>query len=183
MSWQRKARRNPAASGIVAELRAGRPDPLAQLVERVILGEGRIEIGLCGPALAGRLGVEAGALDPALLAIPAPFELRRRGVEAKIVAGAAAPQSDPHLRQVLLAAHRWLTELKAGRSIAEIAGAAAHSENYIRARLPLALLSPRLQAAILDGSIGPGQTVESLLRADLPMDWTAQEKRLGLPSN
>ena len=99
------------------------------------------------------------------------------------MAGTAAPQADPHLRQVLLAAHRWLKALKAGRSIAEIARAAAHSENYIRARLPLALLSPRLQAAILDGSIGPGQTVESRLRADLPMDWTAQEQRLGYPFN
>lgn len=172
-----------AAVGILEDLRAGLTEPLAQLVDRVILGEGRIEIRLSASALAGRLGVGPAALDPALLTITAPFALRRRGVEAKIVAGTAAPQADPHLRQVLLAAHRWLKALKAGRSIAEIARDAAHSENYIRARLPLALLSPRLQAAILDGSIGPGQTVESLLRADLPTDWTAQEQRLGYPSN
>lgn len=168
-----------AAGLLVQELRCG-PSALAALIAGVILRPDRIEISLDASFLAARLNAPPDGLDSEVLSFSAPFTILRRGVEARIVAGSLLATSDPNLRKVLVAAHRWLAALKAGQSLTAIAKTTGHSESYIRTRLPLALLSPRLQAALFDGTIGPDVTVEALVRADLPMDWAAHETRLGL---
>jgi hypothetical protein len=87
---------------------------------------------------------------------------------------------DPALQQALARAHAWLSDLKAGRSLAEIARAGNHSESYVRTRLPLALLSPRIQQAILQGTQPAHLSVDAILRMDLPTAWQDQEQRVGL---
>jgi site-specific DNA recombinase len=167
---------------ILAELRDVEASTLASLIHSVRIGRDRVAIRLDRTTLATRLTLPPEALDEALLAFEAPFSLRRRGIEAKIIAGSLATAADPNLHRTLLNAHCSLGALKTNRSIADIARERGHSESYIRTRLPLALLSPRIQAAILNGSIGPTVTVDPVVRADLPSNWTEQELRLGMPS-
>ena len=170
-----------AVDPVIADLRDREAPTLAALIDTVRVGRDHVAIQLDRTALATRLTLPPDALDDALLAFEAPFSLRRRGIEAKIIAGSLATTADPNLHKTLLNAHRWLSALKSNRSITEIAGESGHSESYIRTRLALALLSPRIQAAILNGSIGPAIMVDSVVHADLPSDWAKQEQRLGLP--
>jgi site-specific DNA recombinase len=66
--------------------------------------------------------------------------------------------------------------LRAGTSLTEIARETGRSETYIRTRIPLAFLAPKLQAAILDGRQPVHLSVTQLIRDDIPMGWNDQAK-------
>ncbi len=67
------------------------------------------------------LGLAADQLNPDLTNITASFNFRRRSVEIKVIAGDLASQSDPYLRSMLIRAHGWVRDLKAGVQLMEIA--------------------------------------------------------------
>ena len=64
-------------------------------------------------------------------------------------------------------------------SFAEIAEREAQGERHIRLLAPLAFLSPRIIAAIVDGTAPADLTVTGLAKA-LPYSWAEQEERVGL---
>jgi hypothetical protein len=72
-----------------------------------------------------------------------------------------------------------LTAPRQGVSLTEIARREGHSESYIRTRAPLAFLSPKIQAAILEGTQPAELSLERLVRAGIPFDWTEQEAKFG----
>ncbi|MET4808191.1 hypothetical protein, partial [Limibacillus sp. MBR-115] len=146
--------------------------------------EGQLETGLITidlevKQLAEALGLEASLLAPALSQVTATFEIRRRGVEARIIVGKTHPAADPALLRGLAKGHRWAAALKAGASLCEIARQERVTEAYIRPRIRLAFLSPRIQSAILEGRQPVDLTLERLVRLRLPLAWTAQERLLG----
>jgi len=163
---------------------AGEPgDPPASVLRAVLqegrIGDGTIQLTLDRAALAAALDVPPAALASPLLTFAMPFSLRRRGVELKLVAGTPAPMPDATMIATLARAHRWAKDLREGRSMVDIAAREGVSEGYLRTRTPLALLSPRVQAAILDGTQPPQLTLEQMVRKPLPLDWSEQERRLG----
>jgi site-specific DNA recombinase len=95
------------------------------------------------------------------------------------------PAMKPESRDALLAAiakaRGWVEGIRLGRfaSFAEIAKREAVGERHIRLLAPLAFLSPRIIAAIVDGSAPADLTVTGLAKA-LPYSWTEQERRIGL---
>jgi site-specific DNA recombinase len=95
------------------------------------------------------------------------------------------PAMKPESRNALLAAiakARGRVEgIRLGRfaSFAEIAEREAICERHIRLLAPLAFLSPRIIAAIADGTAPADLTVTGLAKA-LPYSWTEQERRIGL---
>ena len=128
-------------------------------------------------ALARLLGLAAEDIDPVLLDLEAPLTCRRRGVEMKIVAGKRQPMPDPILVRALRNAHRWAAMLKSGSAINTIAEREGLSKSYVARIIPLATLSPRIQEAIVAGAQPLELTLETLVRARLPLDWVSQEKR------
>ena len=64
-------------------------------------------------------------------------------------------------------------------SFAEIAEHEAQGERHIRLLAPVALLSPRIIAAIVDCTALADLTVTDLANA-LPYSWAQQERRIGL---
>lgn len=152
------------------------PSLFAPLIEAVGLGKGHIRIRLHADATARTLGVASDALSPDLLTVNRPFALRRRGVETRIVAGEIEPQPDPVLVRTLAEARAWARSLRAGTTLAEIAASTGRSEPYIRTRIPLAFLAPRLQAAVLDGRHPADLSVARLLRDGIPMGWDDQAR-------
>jgi hypothetical protein len=92
----------------------------------------------------------------------------------------------PATRDALLAAiakaRSWINELVEGRvtSFEQIAERAGKVERHVRFLAPLGFVSPRVIAAIADGSAPADLTVTALAKA-LPYSWTEQEGRLGLP--
>jgi hypothetical protein len=89
------------------------------------------------------------------------------------------PAIKPESRDALLAAiakaRRWIEDIRLGRfaSFAEIAEREGLGERHIRLLAPLAFLSPRLIAAIADGTAPADLTVTGLAKA-LPYSWAEQ---------
>ena len=90
-------------------------------------------------------------------------------------------------RDALLAAvakaRRWIEDMRLGRiaSFAEIAERESLGERRIRLLAPLAFLSPRVIAAIIDGTAPVDLTVTGLAQG-LPDSWAEQERSIGLAS-
>ena len=78
-------------------------------------------------------------------------------------------------------ARGWIDDIGLGRvgSFAEIAEREVQGERHIRLLAPLAFLSPRIIAAIVDGTAPADLTVTGLAKA-LPYSWIEQEQRVGL---
>lgn len=102
------------------------------------------------------------------------FQLRRRGVETRIVSGTPEPSPDPVLQQNLARAHRWAKALRCGQSLTSIAKTEGCSESSLRSRLTLAFLAPTIQRAILDGALGQEWSTDRILKEDLPAEWSKQ---------
>ena len=89
----------------------------------------------------------------------------------------------PSRRETLLTAigkaQQWVDDLAQGRTItfAQIARLEGKVERHVRVLAPLAFLSPRIVAAIMDGTAPTNLTATSLARA-LPYSWAEQERRL-----
>ena len=141
-----------------------------------------ISINLESSTLADCLDLEQTNLNPALLVIKTKFTCRRRGQEAKIVAGEAKRQPDQTLVKAMRNAHAWAEALKSGTPIKEIAHSNRCSDSYARRVVPLATLSPKLQSAILDGTLPDHITLETFVRSNIPLDWKDQEARFGIAS-
>jgi DNA invertase Pin-like site-specific DNA recombinase len=97
----------------------------------------------------------------------------------------AQPAMKPESRDALLTAiakaRGWMDDIRLGRiaSLAEIARREAQGERHIRQLASLASVSPRIVAAILDGTAPVGLTVTGLAKAPL-YSWTEQEQSIGL---
>ncbi len=163
------------AAAIPGESMALLPD----LVLRGDIRSGDLRLHLDASTLAARLLVGADTLDPHLLQLSFGFSLRRRGIETRLVVGEQEPGPDLTLLRALADAHTEMAERCAGRRRADIEATTRSSGSRMRRRSYLAFLSPRIQVAILAGRLPEGLNLEKLLRADLPLDWDAQERCLG----
>jgi hypothetical protein len=78
-------------------------------------------------------------------------------------------------------ARRWVEDIKLGRvtSLAELARSQSKGERYVRMLMTLAFVSPRIVAAIIEGTVPADLTVSHLAKA-LPHSWTEQEHSIGL---
>lgn len=97
----------------------------------------------------------------------------------KIVAGNFASVPDAALIRALRNAHRWSETLKSGKPLNRLATEVNVSERYLARTIALAGLSPRIQAAIVDGNQPDGLTLKRLLRIHLPLEWKEQDRALG----
>lgn len=168
------------ARRLVRRLSLGAPDLLRKILDEGQIKKQSIALKLKADALAESLEMQTDEIDRSMLTIEAPFELRRRGVEGKIVIGDRKPQPDRTLLRALCLAHIWVAELRGGRPLSEIAAATGHAESYIRTRSQLAFLSPAIQSAILDGRQPTHLTLERIIRKPMPLGWDAQAMFYGL---
>jgi site-specific DNA recombinase len=89
----------------------------------------------------------------------------------------------PARREALLTAiakaRQWVDDVAQGRiaTFAQIAGREGKVERHVRLLASLAFVSPRIVAAIIDGTVPADFTATSLARA-LPYSWAEQERRL-----
>jgi site-specific DNA recombinase len=106
-------------------------------------------------------------------------------VKSIVHAPCAKPAMRPESRDALLTAiakaRGWVDDIRLGRiaSFAGIAEREAQGERHIRLLAPLAFLSPRIIAAIVDGTAPADLTVSGLAKA-LPYSWIEQEQSSGL---
>ncbi|NDW45425.1 recombinase family protein [Ruegeria sp. PrR005] len=158
-----------------------RPAEAAPLITEARLARSSLTI-ICDPvALANCLDLSADTFAPEVLSFILPLTLRRRGVETRIVTGTRAPMPDPVLLRNLARAHEWIRDLRGGIPMSGVINKSGQSESFVRTRSQLAFLSPRLQAAILAGTLPPEMTARRILSNPIPLDWAEQEQLYGLP--
>lgn len=158
-------------------------------VERVIIKPQALEVCLVPTSEASALTEEPGTKDltpgqlsttAITLAWTAPSFATVKGI---VHAPSARPAMKPESRDALLTAiakaRSWVDDIRLGRiaSFAEIAKPEGQGERHIRLLAPLAFVSPRIIAAIVDGSAPADLTVTGLARA-LPYSWAEQEQRI-----
>ena len=106
-------------------------------------------------------------------------------IKGIVLVPSATPELKPESRDALLTAiikaRGWIDDIRLGRmaSFAEIAKREAQGERHIRQLAPLAFVSPRIIAAIVDGTAPADLTVTGLAKA-LPYSWAEQEQGIGL---
>jgi DNA invertase Pin-like site-specific DNA recombinase len=91
------------------------------------------------------------------------------------------PEGRDALLTAIAKARGWIDDIRLGRfaSLVEIAEQESVGERHIRLLAPLAFLSPRIIAAIANGTAPTDLTVTGLAKA-LPNSWAEQEQRIGL---
>ena len=161
---------------------------LKGFVHRIEIHRDRLSIRIDRVKLASML---AGDQDDVrgvngIATIDLPHQLKRRGVEAKIVVGdsqSRTPNPDESLISLIASAHRWLEQLGSGStvSISDLAAQENMDRNEISRFLPLAFLAPDIVEAILAGTQPVNLTVEEIRRMPaLPYGWQEQRAALGM---
>lgn len=149
-------------------------DPCLHLVARIDLAPGDIRISLDAETIARLLEINPNRITEDLPSIHSPFQIRKRGVETKIILNGAARTVDEVLLNNIALAHGWYGMLKAGKTFAEISCETGISKRRIQQMLDLAFLAPDIVRDVVRGSQPLGFTSDWVLRHELPSDWQAQ---------
>jgi site-specific DNA recombinase len=110
-----------------------------------------------------------------------PMQLKRRGVELRLVVGdhdCSAATVDLPLLKVVARAHRWFDELSTGKasSLAEIAARERLAVRYVGRVIRLAFLAPDIVESIMEGRQPASLTAEALTRhIEIPLEWCSQK--------
>ena len=152
--------------------------PFLDLIERIDLQPGELRITICRDKLASLLEQKLEDLPPEDLAITAPFQLRKRGVETKMIFADASGIRDDALIRNIATAHHWFEQIKSGKSFGQIAAAEGTSTRRIHQMIELAFLAPDLIRDALDGKQPLGFTSDWCLRHKVPSDWSEQRALL-----
>ena len=160
-------------------------------IRRIDIRPGQMTMIICPASLTAVLLNQSGPVptnppsDQVTLTLP--FQLRRRGVEAKLIVSneIANPTIDLKLVETIRNAHRWRDLLTSGNAssvdaIAELDNIPASEISRI---LPLAFLAPDITKSILTGNQPIDLTAERLKRiGKLPACWNEQRRVLRMPS-
>lgn len=116
-----------------------------------------------------------------------PLQVRRRGIEMRLVIGGGAdPKVDSAILKAVARANQWLTEILSGRSnsLVEIGKREGIGKRYVSRIIRLAFLAPSIIEEITRGQQPPELTAQALStrRGDLPLSWQAQRELLGFGS-
>jgi DNA invertase Pin-like site-specific DNA recombinase len=152
---------------------------LLNLIDRAKLSKGCIAIQLNAKAVENWLGRASGNATADQLKFEISLALKRRGVENRVISGQLIPAPDAILIRALAKAHKWLDQYREGSPLHEIAAREKMTSSYIRNRACLALLSPKIQSAIVNGTQPADLSLERLMREGIPADWAEQERKFG----
>ena len=175
MPAQQVAHFQTAIDALARSLRENGRPKLSELVAQVRLARDHVQIRFNVKGIGDAIGIDCSTIKPSVLDTRVPWQIKRRGVESRIVIGEEKPEADKTLLKSLAQAHAWVSEMRNGASLKAIADAEGVTSSYIKTCTKLAFLSPKIQSAILEGRLDPRFTTNQILRTKMPMDWRAQE--------
>jgi hypothetical protein len=167
-----------------ARLQFEQDKALSSLIDRVELGQDGMRLSIKLPLSNAESGAPAGSSHLSIKR-HVPMQLRRRGVELRLVINGGARAScktDQSLLRAVARAHCWFDDLVSGRSMVEIARCNGVGKQYVSRLIRLAFLAPEMVERIVAGRQPPELTAQSLQagRFDIPVDWAAQKRALRL---
>ena len=167
------------------------PDCLRSLIHRASVHPDQLRIDILARDL-HRLLLGSASRDNAptdsIITLEEFIQLRRRGVETKLVVPSASADTvspDAKLIELVAQAHRWLDDLVVGEvgSVRQLAHRYGLDEGDVSRLIPLAFLAPDIVEAILSGRHPIELTAEKLKRiGPLPHTWEDQRRLLGFRS-
>ena len=166
-----------SASTLADVTNVGAVDVLS-LVARIDIASGKLSIKLDAEALATQLDLDPDRIDEAAISSSHPFQLRKRGVETKIILADQPAGRDDALLRNIARAHAWLDRIKAGETFAEIAKTKGTSKRRVQQKIDLVFHAPDIVSNVLNGKQPIGFTSDWCLRHDLPSNWTEQRNIL-----
>jgi len=138
---------------------------------------GQIDLELDRQNTADCLGIAAAELNVEALTFTTPFQLRKRGVETKLVIGAASLKAvDATLIRSIAKADRYYEAIKQGQTIEEISASENLTKRRILQVIDLAFLAPDIIRSIAHGDQPVGLTAKWLGLNPMPSDWQAQRR-------
>ena len=158
---------------------------IAELVDRVELKSDGIRVSIKLP-IAGAEKSRAQLPDQVAIARSFPMQLKRRGVELRLIVGdhnRSAAIVDLSLLKAVARAHRWFDEISTGkaRSLAAIAAREGLAVRYVGRLIRLAFLAPEIVESIVEGRQPTTLTAEALTRRiELPLSWCSQRTALNV---
>lgn len=153
-------------------------DLLPAIIERVNLQQEGLEITL---SLTSLISEKINTPEPITITHQAPMQIKRRGIEMRLVMENSTSKIDPTLIKAVARAHAWYDDLVSGReqSIAAIASREGSSTRYISSVMKLVFLCPDIIKAITSGWQPIDITANKLIKcSSLPLDWTKQRSML-----
>jgi site-specific DNA recombinase len=158
---------------------------IAELVDRVELKSDGIRVSIKLP-LAGAEESRVQFPDQVAIARSFPMQLKRRGVELRLIVGdhnRSAAIVDLSLLKAVARAHRWFDEISTGkaRSLAAIAAREGLAVRYVGRLIRLAFLAPEIVESIVEGRQPTTLTTEALTRhIEIPLSWCSQRTALNV---
>jgi hypothetical protein len=153
-------------------------DLLPAIIERVNLQQDGLDITL---SLTSLMPKEIKILEPITVTKNIPMQIKRRGIEMRMVIGNGTSKIDPTLIKAIVRAHAWYDDLISGRerSIAAIAVRENSNKSYISSVMKLTFLAPDIIEAIISGHQPDDLTADKLIKQNnLPLVWTEQKRVL-----
>jgi DNA invertase Pin-like site-specific DNA recombinase len=161
-------------STLAAFVDAADTSAFLSIIERLDIGPGKLHLRLDRGVLAKAMDATPDDLDENVLMRTAPFQLRKRGVETKIILADAPAGIDETLIRNIAKAHTWFERIKAGETFTEIAAAESMHKNRIQQMIGLAFLAPDIVRDVLNGKQPVGFTSDWCKSNMLPADWHDQ---------
>ena len=145
------------------------------LIARVNLRETKASLQLDVDKVAALVQLNTGKLDLEYLRIEEPIVLRKRTNGSKLTWMGYKGEPNHALIRAIVTSRAWVDEIKAGRSMSDIMQSHKIPEGMIWKRIRLAILSPKLLQAIVQGTSNRDLSIKMLTKHDLPVEWSEQE--------
>jgi site-specific DNA recombinase len=158
---------------------------IGALVDRVELKSDGIRVSI-KLSIASAEKSRAQRPDQVAIARSFPMQLKRRGVELRLIVGdhnRSAASVDLSLLKAVARAYRWFDEISTGkaRSLAAIAAREGLAVRYVGRLIRLAFLAPAIVESIVEGRQPTTLTAEALTRRiELPLSWCSQRTALNV---
>ncbi|MBT8412501.1 MAG: recombinase family protein, partial [Octadecabacter sp.] len=149
---------------------------ILQLIDTITISPGRLECSLNASALGRVLHVEAVQLNEDALLFSSLFQLRKRGVETKLIFADLPTGQDPKLIANIAKAHAWFELIKSGQTLDQVAASEQTSKRRIQQMIELAFLAPDIIRDVLDGKQPIGFTSQWAKNHSIPGNWDDQRK-------
>jgi hypothetical protein len=172
-----------SAAAWSARLQSEQDNALSALIDRVDLDQDGMRLSLRLPSSNAGSGAPDGSSHLPIKR-RVPMQLRRRGVELRLVIAGGAracSKADQGLLRAVARAHCWFEDLVRGLSMVEIARRNRVGKQYVSRLIRLAFLAPEIVERMVAGR-QPSELTAQVLRTgrfNLPVDSAAQKRTLG----
>ena len=152
----------------------GKDLDVLDVIKGVRIGAERLEIAIDPKRFSKAFGVPLLGTDPDQLTLHAPFTLRKRGVETKLLLeGDTIPRYEILPRNIAKG-QEFLKMIISGQSVQHIAAVSAISVRRVQQTVEFAFLSPDVVRQVVEGRQPVSLTTDWCLKHEIAVDWAEQ---------